>query len=244
VADLITRQAAVIVANTAGAFAAKAAAAAVPVVFATGTDPVRDGLVASLNRPGANFTGVIFITSELGTKRLELLRQLAPDATTVAMLVMPSGKETEVERLDVAKAAQALGLKFVVADATSRPEIEAAFAMFAQRRADAMLVGTGSLTNSHREAIVALAARHSIPTIYSLREYVSIGGLMSYGASITDAYRQVGIYAGRILKGERPADLPVMQSTKFDLVVNLKTAKALGLEVPDKLLALTDEVIE
>jgi putative ABC transport system substrate-binding protein len=244
VADLINRQAAVIVANTAGAFAAKAAATTVPVVFATGSDPVRDGLVASLNRPGANFTGVIFITSELGTKRLELLRQLAPKATIVAMLVMPSGKETEVERADVAKAAQALGLKFVVADATSSPEIEAAFATFAQRQADAVLVGTGSLTNSHREAIVALAARHSIPTIYSLREYVSIGGLMSYGASITDAYRQVGIYAGRILKGERPPDLPVMQSTKFDLVLNLKTAKALGLDVPDKLLALTDEVIE
>ena len=244
VADLINRQAAVIVANTAGAFAAKAAATTVPVVFATGSDPVRDGLVASLNRPGGNFTGVIFITSELGTKRLELLRQLAPKATTVAMLVMPSGKETEVERVDVAKAAQALGLQLVVADATSRPEIEAAFATFAQRRADAVLVGTGALTNSHKEAIVALAARHSIPTIYSLREYVSIGGLMSYGASITDAYRQAGIYAGRIIKGERPVDLPVMQSTKFDLVLNLKTAKALGLDVPDKLLALTDEVIE
>jgi putative tryptophan/tyrosine transport system substrate-binding protein len=244
VADLINRQAAVIVANTAGAHAAKAAATTIPVVFATGTDPVRDGLVASLNRPGANFTGVIFTTSELGTKRLELLRQLAPKATTVAMLVMPSGKETEVERVDVAKAAQALGLPLVVADATSRPEIEAAFATFAQRRADAVLVGTGALTNSHGEAIVTLAARHSIPTIYSLREYVSIGGLMSYGASITDAYRQAGIYTGRILKGERPADLPVMQSTKFDLVLNLKTAKSLGLDVPDKLLALTDEVIE
>ena len=244
VADLINRQAAVIVANTAGAFAAKAAATTIPVVFATGTDPVRDGLVASLNRPGTNFTGVIFTTSELGTKRLELLRQLAPKATTVAMLVMPSGKETEVERVDVAKAAQALGLPLVVADATSRPEIEAAFATFAQRRADAVLVGTGALTNSHGEAIVTLAARHSIPTIYSLREYVSIGGLMSYGASITDAYRQAGIYTGRILKGERPADLPVMQSTKFDLVLNLKTAKSLGLDVPDKLLALTDEVIE
>jgi ABC-type uncharacterized transport system substrate-binding protein len=242
-ADLISLKAAVIVANTAGAFAAKAAATTVPVVFATGSDPVRDGLVASLNRPGANFTGVIFITSELGTKRLELLRQLVPKATTVAMLVMPSGKETEVERVDVAKAAQALGLQFVAADATSRPEIEVAFATFAQR-ADAVLVGTGALTNSHSEAIVALAARHSIPTIYSLREYVSVGGLMSYGASITDAYRQAGIYAGRILKGERPADLPVMQSTKFDLVLNLKTAKALGLDVPDRLLALADEVIE
>jgi putative tryptophan/tyrosine transport system substrate-binding protein len=244
VADLINRQAAVIVANTAGAFAAKAAATTLPVVFATGTDPVRDGLVASLNRPGANFTGVIFITSELGTKRLELLRQIAPQATSVAMLVMPSGKETEFERFDVVKAAQALGLQLLVADATSRPELEAAFATFAQRRADAVLVGTGALTNSHSEAIVALAARHSIPTIYPLREYVSIGGLMSYGASITDAYRQAGIYAGRILKGERPTDLPVIQSTKFDLVLNLKTAKALGLSVPDKLLALTDEVIE
>ena len=243
-ADLISLKAAVIVANTAGAFAAKAAATTVPVVFATGSDPVRDGLVTSLNRPGANFTGVIFITSELGTKRLELLRQLVPKATTVAMLVMPSGQETELEQVDVAKAAQALGLQLVVADATSRPEIEVAFETFAQRRADAVLVGTGALTNSHSEAIVALAARHSIPTIYSLREYVSVGGLMSYGTSITDAYRQAGIYAGRILKGERPADLPVMQSTKFDLVLNLKTAKALGLDVPDRLLALADEVIE
>jgi putative tryptophan/tyrosine transport system substrate-binding protein len=243
-ADLISLKAAVIVANTAGAFAAKAAATTIPVVFATGSDPVRDGLVASLNRPGANFTGVIFITSELGTKRLELLRQLVPKATTVAMLVMPSGQETEVERVDVAKAAQALGLHLVIANATSRPEIEAAFATFAQRRTDAVLVGTGSLTNSYSEVIVALAARHSIPTMYSLREYVSVGGLVSYGTSITDAYRQAGIYAGRILKGERPADLPVMQSTKFDLVLNLKTAKALGLDVPDRLLALADEVIE
>ena len=233
-----------IVANTAGAFAAKTAATTIPVVFATGSDPVRDGLVASLNRPGANFTGVIFITSELGTKRLELLRQLVLKATTVAMLVMPSGKETEVERADVAKAAQALGLQLVVADATSRPEIETAFATFAQRRADAALVGTGALTNSHSEAIVALAARHSIPTIYSLREYVSVGGLMSYGTSITDAYRQAGIYAGRLLKGERPADLPDMQSSKFDLVLTLKTATTLGLDVPDRLLALADEVIE
>jgi len=205
--DLINRQAAVIVANTAAALAAKAVAVTVPVVFATGTDPVRDGLVASFNRPGVNFTGVVFITSELGTKRLELLRQLVPRATTVAMLVMPSGTETEVERVDVAKAAQALRLQLVVGNATSRPEIEKAFATFAHQRADAALIGTGAQTNSHSEAIVSLAARHSIPTIYSLREYVSIGGLMSYGASITAAYRQAGIYAGRILKGERPADL-------------------------------------
>jgi putative ABC transport system substrate-binding protein len=242
--DLVTRQAAVIVANTAAALVAKSMAATVPIVFATGTDPVRDGLVASLNRPGANFTGVVFITSELGTKRLELLRQVAPRAKTVAMLVMPSGTETEIERADVAKAAQALGLQLVVSNATGRREIEAAFAIFAQRQVDAALIGTGALTNSHTEAIVSIAARYSIPTIYSLREYVSIGGLMSYGASITEAYRQVGLYAGRILKGERPADLPVMRSTKFELVLNLKTAKTLGLDVPDKLLALADEVIE
>jgi putative ABC transport system substrate-binding protein len=244
VADLINRQAAVIAANTAGALAAKAAATTVPVVFATGTDPVRDGLVASFNRPGANFTGVIFITSELGTKRLELLRQLAPKTTTIAMLVMPSGTETEVERADVAKAAQALGMQFVVAYATGGAEIEAAFARFSQSAADAVLVGTGGQTNYHQEAIVALAARHSIPAIYPVREYVSIGGLMSYGASITEAYWQVGIYAGRVLKGEKPAELPVMRSTRFELVLNLKTAKALGLDIPDKLLALTDEVIE
>jgi putative ABC transport system substrate-binding protein len=243
-ADLISRNAAVIVANTAGARAAKAAATAAAVVFATGSDPVRDGLVASLNRPGANFTGVVFITSELGTKRLELLRQLAPKATTVAMLVGPSGTETEAERADVQRAAQAFGQQLVVAEATSEAEIEAAFAMFVERAAGALLVGTGAVTNSHQETIVAPAARHAIPTIYSLREYVSIGGLISYGASITDAYRQAGVYAGRILKGEKPADLPVMQSTKFELVLNLKTATALGLEVPDKLLALADEVIE
>jgi ABC-type uncharacterized transport system substrate-binding protein len=244
VADLISRNAAVIVANTTGARAAKAAATATPVVFATGSDPVRDGFVASLNRPGANFTGVIFITSDLGTKRLELLRQLAPKATTVAMLVGPSGTETEAERADVQSAAQAFGQQFVVAEATRETEIEAAFAMFVERAAGALLAGTGAVTNSYQESIVALAARHAIPAIYSLREYVSIGGLISYGASITDAYRQAGLYAGRILKGEKPADLPVMQSTKFELVLNLKTAKALRLDIPDKLLALADEVIE
>ncbi len=243
-ADLISRNAAVIVANTAGARAAKAAATVTPVVFATGSDPVRDGLVASLNRPGANFTGVVFITSDLGTKRLELLRQLAPKERTVAMLVGPSGTETETERADVQRAAKAFGQQLVVAEATSETEIEAAFAMFVERAAGALLVGTGAVTNSHQETIVALAARHAIPAIYSLREYVSIGGLISYGASITDAYRQAGLYAGRILKGEKPVDLPVMQSTKFELVLNLKTAKALGLDVPDKLLALADEVIE
>jgi putative ABC transport system substrate-binding protein len=243
-ADLISLNAAVIVANTIGALAAKAKATTIPVVFATGSDPVRDGLVASLNRPGANFTGVVFISGQLGTKRLELLRQLAPKATTIAMLVGPSNPETAAEQTDVQKAAQAFGNQFVIANAISRGEIEAAFAKFVERGAGALFVGTGAFTNSNRESIVALAARHGIPAMYSLREFTSIGGLISYGASITDAYRQAGIYAGRILKGEKPADLPVMQSTKFELVLNLKTAKALGLEVPDRLLALADEVIE
>jgi putative ABC transport system substrate-binding protein len=243
-ADLVGRRVAVIVANTAGALAAKAAATTVPVVFATGSDPVRDGLVASLNRPGANFTGVTFISSDLGTKRLELLRQLVSRTTTMAMLIGPDVPETIAERADVQKAAQALGQQVVVAQATSLGEIAAAFTAFVERGAGSLFVGTGAFTNSHREAIVALAAHRALPAIYSLREFASIGGLISYGTSITDAYHQAGIYVGRILKGERPADLPVMQSTKFELVLNLRTAKALGLHVPDKLLALADEVIE
>jgi ABC-type uncharacterized transport system substrate-binding protein len=243
-ADLVGRRVAVIVANTAGALAAKAAATTVPVVFATGSDPVRDGLVASLNRPGANFTGVTFISSDLGTKRLELLRQLVSRTTTMAMLIGPDVPETIAERADVQKAAQALGQQVVVAQATSLGEIAAAFTAFVERGAGSLFVGTGAFTNSHREAIVALAAHRALPAIYSLREFASIGGLISYGTSITDAYHQAGIYVGRILKGERPADLPVMQSTKFELVLNLRTAKALGLHVPDKLLAIADEVIE
>src|SRR5262245_57338052 len=243
-ADLISLKAAVIVANTIGALAAKAEATNIPVVFVTGSDPVRDGLVASFNRPGVNFTGVVFISGALGTKRLELLHQLAPKATTIAMLVGPSQPETVAEQTDVQKASQAFGQQVVVADATSAAEINAAFAKFVERGAGALLVGTGAFANSHREAIVALAARRAIPAMYSLREFASIGGLISYGPSITDAYRQAGIYAGRILKGEKPADLPVMQSSKFELVLNLKTARALGLDVPDRLLALADEVIE
>ena len=243
-ADLVGRKSAVIVANTGGALAAKAEATTVPVVFATGSDPVRDGLVASLNRPGANFTGVTFISSDLGTKRLELLRQLVPRTTTIAMLVGPDVPETVAERADVEKAAQGFGQQVVVAQATSLGGVAEAFTAFVERGAGALFVGTGSFTNSHREAIVVLAAHRAIPAIYSLREFVSIGGLIGYGSSITDAYRQAGLYAGRILKGEKAADLPVMQSTKFELVLNLTTAKALGLDVPDRILALADEVIE
>jgi putative tryptophan/tyrosine transport system substrate-binding protein len=244
VADLVRRKAAVIVANGPAALAAKAAATAIPIVFATGSDPVSEGLVASLNRPGGNITGVVFILSVLGAKRLELLRQLLPKATTIAMLVNPNTTETEEERADVRNAAQALGQQLIVSDVTSVHDIEAAFTTFVQGGADGLFVGTGPFLTSNREQVVALAARHGIPAIYPLREYVSTGGLISYGTSISDAYRQAGIYAGRILKGENPTDLPVMQSTKFELVLNLKTAKSLGLEVPDKLVALADEVIE
>ena len=244
VADLIRRKTTVIVTNYPGALASKAATTTIPIVFATGSDPVRDGLVASLNRPGGNLTGVVFITSPLGAKRLELLRQLAPKATTVAMLVNPNTGETEAERTDVQSAAQALGQHLVVFDVTSTRDIEAAFATFLERGASGLLVGTGPFLTSHREQIVALAARHGVPSIYALREFVSIGGLMSYGSSISDAYRQAGIYTGRILKGEKPADLPVMQSTKFEFVLNVRTARSLGVEVSDRLLALADEVIE
>jgi putative ABC transport system substrate-binding protein len=243
-ADLIRRKAAVIVANRPAALAAKAAATTTPVVFATGNDPVSDQLVSSLNRPTGNFTGVVFITSVLGSKRLELLRQLVPKATTIAFLMRPNTIETEAERSDVQNAAQALGQRLVIVEVTSEREIEPAFATFVQRGVGGLYVGVGPFLTSKREQIVSLAARHAIPAIYPLREFASVGGAMSYGASISDAYRQAGIYAGRVLKGEKPADLPVMQSTKFEFVINLKTAKALGLEVPDKLLALADEVIE
>jgi putative tryptophan/tyrosine transport system substrate-binding protein len=244
VADLVRRRAAVIVANNPGAQAAKAAATTIPVVFVTGSDPVRDGLVTSLNRPGDNFTGVVFIASVLGAKRLDLLRQLVPKATTIAMLVRPNTTETEAERIDVQNAAQVLGQELVIFDVTSERDVEAAFATFVERRAGGLLVGTGPFMTSSRDRVVALAARHGVPAIYPLREFASAGGVMSYGASISDAYRQSGIYAGRILKGEKPADLPVMQSTKFEFLLNLRTAKTLGLDVPDRLLAVADEVIE
>ena len=243
VRDLVRRQVAVIVGNTPSVLAAKAATTTVPIVFANGDDPV--DLVASLSRPGGNVTGVSFLNSALGAKRLELLHQIVPNATIIAaMLQNPVSSGIEAERKDLLTAGQAIGQQLVVLDVNSEREIQNAFNTVLQRGAKAVFVGTGAFMNSQRERIVALAARHGIPAIYNWREAVAAGGLVSYAPSIADAYRQAGIYAGRILKGEKPGDLPVMLPTKFELVINLKTAKTLGLDVPDKLLALADEVIE
>ena len=244
VADLLRRQVALIVGNTPTALAGKAATTTVPLVFVTGGDPVRLGLVASLNRPGGNVTGVSFIASELGAKRLALLRELLPGVARIAVLVDPKWPLTERFVSELLAAASAAGQQIEVLHASTGREIETAFTALVQREAGALLGGTGASLQSRREQIVALAARHRIPAIYVLRDYVAAGGLMSYAPSITDAYRQAGIYAGRILKGEKPGDLPVMLPTKFEFVINLKTAKALGLQIPDKLLALADEVIE
>jgi ABC-type uncharacterized transport system substrate-binding protein len=246
VADLVRQQVALIVGNTPSVLAAKAATTTVPIVFVIGGDPVIQGLVASLNRPGSNLTGVSFLSGASGTKRLELLRQLVPKAAAIAVLVDsdPNVPQAERELRDVHAAARASGQELIVAEVRNDRDIEAAFAMFAQRGAGALFVGTSAFFNSRRERLAALAIRHALPASYVLREFATAGGLMSYGTSITDAYRLAGIYAGRILKGEKPADLPVQQSTKFEFVLNLRTAKALGLEVPDKLLALADEVIE
>jgi len=244
VADLLRRQVALIVGNTPSALAAKARTTTVPIVFVTGGDPVEVGLVASLNRPGGNVTGISFMSVELAAKQLGLLRELRPGAARIAVLVDPKFPTTERFVSEVRAAASAIGQQLIVLYVSSDREIETAFTTLIQRGAGALLWGTGEFLFSQRDRVVALAARHRIPAMYILRDYAAAGGLISYAASPTDANRQAGIYAGRILKGEKPGDLPIVLPTKFQLVINVKTAKALGVEIPDRLLALADEVIE
>ena len=246
-AELVRRQVAVIAATqgTASAMAAKAATTTIPIVFNVSEDPVRLGLVASLARPGGNTTGINFFSGELVAKRLELLRELVPAATRVAVLVNPANAaNTETTTRDVQAAARTMGLQIQILNASSSREINAAFATFVHARPDALYIGGDAFFTSRRVQIAALAARHAIPTLCSGREYVEVGGLMSYGASINDAWRQAGIYVGRILKGAKPADLPVVQASKFELVINAEIARMLGLTVPPTLLATADEVIE
>ena len=245
VAELVRRQVAVLFATGAGGGvqAAKAATSTIPIVFTTGRDPVEMGLVASLGHPGGNLTGINFFTSELREKRLELLHALVPNATVIAYVVNPGGTTESLTR-KVQEIARTFGLQLRVLSAADEQEIDAAFATFGQLRPGALLVDADIFFNSRREQFVALAARHAVPAIYDLREYVAAGGLMSYGASLSEAYRLAGIYVGKILNGAKPADLPVLQPTKVELVLNLKTAKALGLTIPQSLLLRADEVIQ
>jgi putative tryptophan/tyrosine transport system substrate-binding protein len=245
--ELAARQVAVIAANggSRSALAAKAATATIPIVFTFGDgDPVKDGLVESINQPGANVTGVTMIAGTLGPKRLELLREVVPKATVVHMLANPNSAGVLQDIPDVAAAAGKLGLQFQVVQAGSDNEIDAAFARLGRERAQALVVANDAFLTLRRSQIVALAARYALPAIYPWREYAAAGGLMSYGTSIREAYRQSGIYVGQILKGTKPADLPIMQPTKFELVINLEAGKTLGLDMPARLLALADEVIE
>jgi ABC-type uncharacterized transport system substrate-binding protein len=246
-AELVRRQVAVIATpqGTASALASKAATPTIPVVFNVSEDPVRLGLVTSLARPGGNMTGVNFFSGELVAKRLEILRELVPAATRVALLVNPAAAaNTETTVRDALAAARAIGLQVRVLNASTSREINAAFATFVRERPDVLFIGGDAFFTSRRVQLAALAARHAIPGLFSGREYVEVGGLASYGTNITDAWRQVGVYAGRILKGAKAADLPVVQPSKFELVINAKTARMLDLAVPSTLLARADEVIE
>jgi ABC-type uncharacterized transport system substrate-binding protein len=245
-ADLARRQVAVIAATggTQAGLAAKAATATIPIVFSSGIDPITAGLVASLNRPGGNVTGVYLLISELDPKKLGLLRELVPDASVIAVLLNPHSADIRARSAAVQEAARTVGQQIHPLHASTERELETAFVSLAQLRAGALVVSSDPFFNSRRDQLVALAARYSIPAIYEGREYAMAGGLISYGTSLAEGYRQVGLYTGRILKGEKPADLPVVQPTKFEFVINLKTAKALGLTVPASMQLLADEVIE
>ena len=246
-ADLVRRQAAAIIASGGRdlTLAAKAATTTIPILFLTGEDPVRLGLVASLARPGGNLTGINFLNTELATKRLELLRELVPGAKRVAVLINPvDATNADFTLKAIEPAARAIGLQIQVLNASTSRQIDAAFAIIERDRPDAIFVGQTPFLNARRVQLAQLAARHMVPASYSGREFPEVGGLMSYGSDIADAYRQVGIYTGRVLKGAKPKDLPVIQANKFELVINAQTARMLGLDLPAQLLARTDEVIE
>jgi putative ABC transport system substrate-binding protein len=244
-ADLVSRRVAVIVASASEAsIAAKAATSTIPIVFVTAADPVASGLVASLNRPGGNATGVSYLTSALGAKRLELVHQVAPAAKSVAVLMNPSNPTSAPFMRDVQAGAQVLGLQILVTTVTNGDDLESVFAHLAEQRPGALIMSADPRFTARAAQIAALAARHALPVIYTTREFAEAGGLMSWGTSLTEQYRLAGAYAGRILKGAKPADLPVLLPDKYELTINLKAAKALGLDMPAKLLALADEVIE
>ena len=243
--ELVRRQVTVLVVSSAnGAQAAKQATTTIPIVFSIGGDPVESGLVASLNRPESNITGVYQFTAGLEAKRLGLLHEMVPKATRVAVLINPNYSESEAQLRDVQQAAPSLAVELVIARANAENDFDAAFATFSRERTGALLVCASPFFNSRREQLVVLAARHALPAMYEWRDFAAAGGLMSYGTSLREAYRQAGAYAGRILKGAKPADLPIVQSTKFEFVINLSTAKALGIDVPPTLSARADEVIE
>jgi putative ABC transport system substrate-binding protein len=243
--DLVQRKVAVIVASpTPAALAAKSATATVPIVFSVPDDPVKLGLVASFSRPGGNATGISFLLSELGAKQMGLLRELVPAATHFGLLVNPANENAEAVTRDLKAAASKIGVEVAIVQASDYREIEVAFATLVRNKADALVVGTDPFFYTRRVQLATLAARHVLPTVYNVREYAEAGGLMSYGTSLSEALRLTGVYAGRIIKGEKPVDLPVAQSIKFDFVINLSTARMLGLTVPPSLLARADEVIE